>query len=176
MIAERKILGQYVRDLTLHNQRMNEPDGLDRPTNGVDQSGERLGIYRDGRYEDSMCGVRVAFRVQDHSLTLYQRYAPRQLKNQQYSETGKLNVEVKFAPFSCKRRRAPLRVRSNQPRFPSKLMITPSRTSRIEKFLSSYTNRYFLRYSWSSSPSLRSMSSSRSWRTTGWKAVLQLDR
>jgi len=36
-------------------------------------------------------------------------YAPRQLKNQQYSDTGKLNVEVKFAPFSCKRRRAPLR-------------------------------------------------------------------
>ncbi|PVG04535.1 ribosomal protein S5 domain 2-like protein [Serendipita vermifera] len=36
-------------------------------------------------------------------------YGPRQLKNTQYSETGRLNVEVKFAPFSSTRRRAPLR-------------------------------------------------------------------
>ncbi|KAG8761172.1 hypothetical protein FRC14_006221 [Serendipita sp. 396] len=36
-------------------------------------------------------------------------YAPRQLKNTQYSETGRLNVEVKFAPFSSIKRRAPLR-------------------------------------------------------------------
>ena len=104
-------------DLTLHSQRKNEPDGLNRPTDGIDQSGERLRVYRDGKYEDSMFSVRTAFRIRDHSVTLGNRYAPRQLKNQQYSETGKLNVEVKFAPFSCKRRRAPLRVRSRQPSF-----------------------------------------------------------
>lgn len=26
-----------------------------------------------------------------------------------YNETGKLNVEVKYAPFSCRSRRAPLK-------------------------------------------------------------------
>ncbi|KAF9454519.1 ribosomal protein S5 domain 2-like protein [Macrolepiota fuliginosa MF-IS2] len=36
-------------------------------------------------------------------------YGPRQSKNTAYSENGRLNVEVKFAPFSCRRRRAPLR-------------------------------------------------------------------
>nr|GAT58662.1 predicted protein [Mycena chlorophos] len=36
-------------------------------------------------------------------------YGPRQSKNTAYSETGRLNVEVKFTPFSCRRRRAPLR-------------------------------------------------------------------
>lgn len=38
------------------------------------------------------------------------RYAPRQLKNAQYSDVGRLNVEVKFAPFSSQIRRAHLRV------------------------------------------------------------------
>lgn len=37
-------------------------------------------------------------------------YGPRQIKNAPYNEVGRLNVEVKFAPFSCTRRRAPLRV------------------------------------------------------------------
>lgn len=36
-------------------------------------------------------------------------YGPRQSKNTSYSEKGRLNVEVKFAPFSCKKRRAPIR-------------------------------------------------------------------
>ncbi|KAF8894648.1 mRNA transport regulator 3 [Infundibulicybe gibba] len=36
-------------------------------------------------------------------------YGPRQSKNTGYNEKGRLNVEVKFAPFSCKRRRAPMR-------------------------------------------------------------------
>ncbi|KAH7926313.1 mRNA transport regulator 3 [Leucogyrophana mollusca] len=36
-------------------------------------------------------------------------YGPRQSKTTTYSEKGRLNVEVKFAPFSCTRRRAPLR-------------------------------------------------------------------
>ncbi|KDQ60786.1 hypothetical protein JAAARDRAFT_31760 [Jaapia argillacea MUCL 33604] len=36
-------------------------------------------------------------------------YGPRQSKSSSYSEKGRLNVEVKFAPFSCTRRRAPLR-------------------------------------------------------------------
>lgn len=40
------------------------------------------------------------------------RYAPRQIKNAQYSDTGRLNVEVKFAPFSSIKRRAHLRVRT----------------------------------------------------------------
>ncbi|KAG1905594.1 3' exoribonuclease family, domain 1-domain-containing protein [Suillus fuscotomentosus] len=36
-------------------------------------------------------------------------YGPRQSKTTTYSEKGRLNVEVKFAPFSCTRRRAPMR-------------------------------------------------------------------
>ncbi|KAJ6630835.1 ribosomal protein S5 domain 2-like protein [Mycena sp. CBHHK59/15] len=36
-------------------------------------------------------------------------YGPRQSKNMTYSEMGRLNVEVKFTPFSCVRRRAPMR-------------------------------------------------------------------
>ena len=43
---------------------------------------------------------------------IHQRYGPRQIKNAPYNEVGRLNVDVKFAPFSCTRRRAPLRVRS----------------------------------------------------------------
>ncbi|KAK7467095.1 3'-5'-exoribonuclease [Stygiomarasmius scandens] len=36
-------------------------------------------------------------------------YGPRQSKNTAYSEKGRLNVEVKFTPFSSDRRRAPMR-------------------------------------------------------------------
>jgi len=36
-------------------------------------------------------------------------YGPRQSKTTVYNENGRLNVEVKFAPFSCNRRRAPIR-------------------------------------------------------------------
>jgi len=36
-------------------------------------------------------------------------YGPRQSKSTVYSEKGRLNVEVKFAPFSCTRRRVPIR-------------------------------------------------------------------
>ncbi|TFK55049.1 mRNA transport regulator 3, partial [Heliocybe sulcata] len=36
-------------------------------------------------------------------------YGPRQSKNTVYSDRGRLNVEVKFAPFSCAKRRAPIR-------------------------------------------------------------------
>ncbi|KDQ08775.1 hypothetical protein BOTBODRAFT_558420 [Botryobasidium botryosum FD-172 SS1] len=42
-------------------------------------------------------------------------YGPRQLKNTAYSEKGKLNVEVKFAPFSCTRRRAPMKDAEDRP-------------------------------------------------------------
>ncbi|EJD02287.1 ribosomal protein S5 domain 2-like protein [Fomitiporia mediterranea MF3/22] len=36
-------------------------------------------------------------------------YGPRQSKTSTYHEKGKLHVEVKFAPFSCAKRRAPMR-------------------------------------------------------------------
>ncbi|KAI5123369.1 hypothetical protein M0805_001790 [Coniferiporia weirii] len=36
-------------------------------------------------------------------------YGPRQSKSATYNEKGKINVEVKFAPFSCAKRRAPMR-------------------------------------------------------------------
>ena len=38
-------------------------------------------------------------------------YGPRQNKNVAYSEQGRLNVEVKYAPYATARRKAPLRVR-----------------------------------------------------------------
>ncbi|KAI0331151.1 mRNA transport regulator 3 [Cubamyces sp. BRFM 1775] len=36
-------------------------------------------------------------------------YGPRQSKTTVYNEKGRLNVEVKFTPFSCTRRRVPIR-------------------------------------------------------------------
>ncbi|KAG7092486.1 hypothetical protein E1B28_008838 [Marasmius oreades] len=36
-------------------------------------------------------------------------YGPRQSKNTSYSEKGRLNVEVKFTPFSCTMRKTPIR-------------------------------------------------------------------
>ncbi|KAH8830738.1 3' exoribonuclease family, domain 1-domain-containing protein [Flagelloscypha sp. PMI_526] len=36
-------------------------------------------------------------------------YGPRQSKSTTYNEKGRLNVEVKFTPFSCEKRRAPMR-------------------------------------------------------------------
>ncbi|KAF9514290.1 hypothetical protein BS47DRAFT_1485161 [Hydnum rufescens UP504] len=42
-------------------------------------------------------------------------YGPRQNKNQPYNEKGKLNVEVKFAPFASARRRAPMRDVEDRP-------------------------------------------------------------
>ncbi|GJE86901.1 mRNA transport regulator 3 [Phanerochaete sordida] len=36
-------------------------------------------------------------------------YGARQSRSTTYSEKGRLNVEVKFTPFSCQRRRAPMR-------------------------------------------------------------------
>ncbi|KJA27183.1 hypothetical protein HYPSUDRAFT_131586 [Hypholoma sublateritium FD-334 SS-4] len=35
-------------------------------------------------------------------------YGPRQSKNTSFHEKGRLNVEVKFAPYSCQRRRSPM--------------------------------------------------------------------
>ncbi|PAV23941.1 ribosomal S5 domain 2 [Pyrrhoderma noxium] len=42
-------------------------------------------------------------------------YGPRQSKSATYNEKGKLNVEVKFAPFSCTKRRAPMRDAEDRP-------------------------------------------------------------
>ncbi|KAH6918537.1 mRNA transport regulator 3 [Coprinopsis sp. MPI-PUGE-AT-0042] len=36
-------------------------------------------------------------------------YGPRQSKNVSFHDKGRLNVELKFAPFSCPKRRAPIR-------------------------------------------------------------------
>ncbi|KAH8106966.1 mRNA transport regulator 3 [Cristinia sonorae] len=36
-------------------------------------------------------------------------YGPRQSRSTTYNEKGRLNIEVKFAPFSCKKRRTPIR-------------------------------------------------------------------
>jgi len=58
------------------------------------QPSERLGLYRNRANEDCLCSC---------------RYGPRQSKNIGYSERGRLNVQVKFSPFSCKKRRAPIR-------------------------------------------------------------------
>ncbi|EKM82653.1 hypothetical protein AGABI1DRAFT_97612 [Agaricus bisporus var. burnettii JB137-S8] len=50
-----------------------------------------------------------AYIETEHTKIACAVYGPRQSKNVSYSESGHLNVEVKFAPFSCRRRRAPLR-------------------------------------------------------------------
>lgn len=54
------------------------------------------------------CALWCSFSSSTHLFV--SRYGPRQSKNTAYSEMGRLNVEVKFTPFSCVRRRAPMRV------------------------------------------------------------------
>ncbi|KAH0583840.1 hypothetical protein H2248_009438 [Termitomyces sp. 'cryptogamus'] len=57
------------------------------------------------------CAVFVFFYFTSHTIytTTSFSYGPRQSKNNAYNEKGKLNVEVKFAPFSCGHRKAPIR-------------------------------------------------------------------
>ncbi|KAH7103846.1 ribosomal protein S5 domain 2-like protein [Auriculariales sp. MPI-PUGE-AT-0066] len=43
----------------------------------------------------------------EHTKIACAVYGPRQLKNVAYSDRGRLNVEVKFAPFACPTRRVP---------------------------------------------------------------------
>lgn len=58
------------------------------------------------------CSVSVLYSFQNTDFWLKgaTSYGPRQSKNTAYNEKGRLNVEVKFTPFSSERRRAPLRV------------------------------------------------------------------
>ena len=61
------------------------------------------------------CAVSVSpFQCCEPCLLLLEcySYGPRQSRSSTYNEKGKLNVEVKFAPFSCTQRRAPMRVSS----------------------------------------------------------------
>ncbi|KAH9842615.1 mRNA transport regulator 3 [Rhodofomes roseus] len=50
-----------------------------------------------------------AYIETEHTKIACAVYGPRQSKTTVYNENGRLNVEVKFAPFSCTRRRAPIR-------------------------------------------------------------------
>jgi exosome complex component MTR3 len=56
------------------------------------------------------CAVYVRAFIRRTFSKYRHRYGPRQSKTTTYSEKGRLNVEVKFTPFSCTRRRAPMRV------------------------------------------------------------------
>lgn len=74
--------------------------------------------------------------TENGSYHLLGSYGPRQSKNALYSENGRLNVEVKFAPFSCRRRRAPLRVSLIRwtPSRDAQNLVSP-RTRRTEQLL-----------------------------------------
>ena len=80
--------------------------------NRLNQPSQRLCIYRNGEDEDYMrCVSMYSHPTRLLSHRSPKRYGPRQSKSGTYSEKGRLNVEVKFAPFSCTRRRIPIRVR-----------------------------------------------------------------
>ena len=70
---------------------------------GLDRQGEWLGIHRDGKDEDYMRCVSEFppwFATEGFRLTRT-KIRPTAVKNTAYNGKGKLNVEVKFAPFSC---------------------------------------------------------------------------
>ena len=78
---------------------------------GIDQPSEWFSVHRDCTHKDRVLRVRslrLMFCVD--GLNKAASYGPRQVKNSPYNEVGRLHVDAKFAPFSCARRRAPLRV------------------------------------------------------------------
>lgn len=77
-----------------------------------DQPGKWICIRRDRKNQTRMCNVRDVSILSGLRFMKECRYGPRQSKSATYIEKGKINVEVKFTPFSCKRRRAPMRVSS----------------------------------------------------------------
>lgn len=52
----------------------------------------------------------LSFIILDKILEVIISYGPRQSKGTTFHEKGRLNVEVKFAPYSCENRRAPMHV------------------------------------------------------------------
>lgn len=99
------------------------PSKLIRPLSfatWVNQSSKWFGLHRDSEDQASVCCVSVARCGHGHTASLtvlstFDRYGPRQSKSTAYNEKGKLNIEVKFAPFSCTRRRSPLHVSAFAP-------------------------------------------------------------
>ncbi|KAJ7343449.1 3' exoribonuclease family, domain 1-domain-containing protein [Mycena albidolilacea] len=104
----------------LDRRRINGPEDSFPPSFDLDASQWKLG---DPRKDRSPADIRSIFLqpglISQANGSAYIEtaktkiacavYGPRQSKNTTYSEMGRLNVEVKFTPFSCVRRRAPMR-------------------------------------------------------------------
>ncbi|TFY72675.1 hypothetical protein EVG20_g320 [Dentipellis fragilis] len=92
-----------------------------RRVNGPDESlaprenrGEGEGLWTSDQYIVLKAGLisqanGSAYVETERTKIACAVYGPRQSKSTTFSEKGRLNVEVKFAPFSCSSRRAPLR-------------------------------------------------------------------
>ncbi|OCH94978.1 mRNA transport regulator 3 [Obba rivulosa] len=106
-------------------RRINGPEESFPPTFEDDEGepsslGWRLGQPRQGRAASDIRPIFLkaglitqangsAYIETQRSKIACAVYGPRQSKSTVYSENGRLNVEVKFAPFSCTRRKVPIR-------------------------------------------------------------------
>ncbi|KAI0670297.1 mRNA transport regulator 3 [Trametes maxima] len=104
-------------------RRINGPDESFQPTfESDDEGGSRwkVGDPRKGRMAQEIRPIFLqaglinqangsAYIETEKTKIACAVYGPRQSKTTVYNEKGRLNVEVKFAPFSCTRRRVPIR-------------------------------------------------------------------
>ncbi|KAH9946043.1 mRNA transport regulator 3 [Epithele typhae] len=103
-------------------RRINGPDEAYRPVFDLDEEEEpwKTGTPRRGRGAKDIRPIFLttglinqangsAYIETEKTKIACAVYGPRQSKNTAYNENGRLNVEVKFAPFSCTRRRVPIR-------------------------------------------------------------------
>lgn len=101
-------------------RRINGPEESFKPVSQVHESSWKPGNPRSGRQPEAIRPIFLkagltnqangsAYIEAERTKIACSVYGPRQAKNTSYSEKGRLNVEVKFSPFSCQRRRTPLR-------------------------------------------------------------------
>ena len=69
-----------------------------------------LSLRRDRKDQDCLCGASLVHNLRLQQTNLPHSYGPRQSKNTAYSDNGRLNVEVKYTPYSSQKRKAPIRV------------------------------------------------------------------
>ncbi|KAG7452493.1 mRNA transport regulator 3 [Guyanagaster necrorhizus] len=104
-------------------RRINGPEESFPPIYGdddIENSVWKLGMTRKGRNPNDIRPIFLqpglitqangsAYIETDKTKVACAIYGPRQSKNATYNENGRLNVEVKFAPYSCEQRKAPMR-------------------------------------------------------------------
>ncbi|KAF9464734.1 ribosomal protein S5 domain 2-type protein [Collybia nuda] len=102
----RRVNGPEESHIPSFDSKDDEIWSLGQPRNGRGQTDIRL-LFLQPRLIDQANGS--AYVETQRTKIACAVYGPRQSKNTAYNEKGRLNVEVKFAPFSCDRRKTPMR-------------------------------------------------------------------